>query len=291
MTPVPLRLIDRLMLAYLPVATAVAVWRYPVRPVAAWVCLANCLMVVLIVLLHQDGLGRVGRVLRDIYPLVLLPALYGSLDLINGPDVRVWDLVVQRWEARLFGEQVSRLWWQSSPSQFWSTTLHATYFAYYFIVPFPAAFFLARREPNRVRTAVSLVVATFLVCYVCFLFFPIAGPYYEFPRPTGAFVDNWAARLVYATLAGGSSYGAAFPSSHVAATVAAAFGTWLGARRLGLALFVPTLLMAVGVVYCQMHYAVDALAGLIVPFGVAWVLTSGRSAGIGEPGDRETGKA
>jgi membrane-associated phospholipid phosphatase len=114
-----------------------------------------------------------------------------------------------------------------------------------------------------------MVVATFLFCYVCFLLLPVAGPYYEFPRPTSPFVDNWAARLVYGTLYTGSSYGAAFPSSHVAATVAATLATWLGARRVGLALVVPTLLLTVGVVYCQMHYAVDALAGLLVPIPVA----------------------
>jgi 3-hydroxyisobutyrate dehydrogenase len=36
------------------------------------------------------------------------------------------------------------------------------------------------------------------------------------------------------------------------------------ARRMGLALVVPALLLVVSVVYCQMHYAVDAIAGLLV---------------------------
>jgi membrane-associated phospholipid phosphatase len=50
----------------------------------------------------------------------------------------------------------------------------------------------------------------------------------------------------------------------VAATVAAVFTAGMASRRLGLALLLPTLLLTVGVVYCQMHYAVDALAGLVV---------------------------
>ena len=49
----------------------------------------------------------------------------------------------------------------------------------------------------------------------------MAGPYYEFPRPAAWFTDNLPARLTYEALAGGSSYGAAFPSSHVAAALAA----------------------------------------------------------------------
>jgi membrane-associated phospholipid phosphatase len=92
----------------------------------------------------------------------------------------------------------------------------------------------------------------------------VAGPYYVFPRPAAWFVANPAARLVYDTLAEGSSYGAAFPSSHVAASVAAALAAIIGSRRLGAALLVPTILLTIGVVYCQMHYAVDAIAGLVL---------------------------
>jgi membrane-associated phospholipid phosphatase len=36
----------------------------------------------------------------------------------------------------------------------------------------------------------------------------------------------------------------------------------MGSRKLGVLLAVPTLLLTIGVVYCQMHYAVDALAGV-----------------------------
>jgi membrane-associated phospholipid phosphatase len=172
--------------------------------------------------------------------------------------------LVQQWELALFGRQVSRTWWQDAPSRFWSTVLHAAYFSYYFIITVPAAFFLWRGDLASVRRFVLAVMTTFVLCYLAFLFFPVAGPYYVFPRPAAWFIDNPAARLVYDTLAEGSSYGAAFPSSPVAASVAAAVMAALGSRRLGLLLLAPTLLLMVGVVYCQMHYGVDALAGLAV---------------------------
>jgi hypothetical protein len=273
---VPLGLVDRLMLVYLGTVILIAGTRLAFRPWAGWVIAAYVLIALLVFLLHRPHLGRFGQLFREVYPIVLLPALYASLDLLNGPDVRTWDTAVQSWEATLFGGQVSMLWWQRSPSQFWSTLLHAVYFAYYFIVPFPAILFLWQKRPDRARTAVTIVVATFLFCYLCFLLLPVAGPYYEFPRPTGEFVDNWAAGLVYATLARGSSYGAAFPSSHVAATVAATIGTWLGSRVAGTLLLIPTLLLTVGVVYCQMHYAVDALAGLLVPLPITALVLRAR---------------
>jgi membrane-associated phospholipid phosphatase len=50
----------------------------------------------------------------------------------------------------------------------------------------------------------------------------------------------------------------------VAAALAATIAAWAASRRLGAMLAVATALLTVSVVYCQMHYAVDALAGLAV---------------------------
>jgi membrane-associated phospholipid phosphatase len=266
--------VDWVLLGYLTIVGMVAARRAPARPQCWWVVAANLLMVLLIALVTRPRVGRVGRGLREIYPLLLLVVLYGQLDVLNGGAV-VHDALVQRWELSLFGIQVSRAWWQAEPSVLWSTVLHAAYFSYYFIVSIPAFYFLSRGDLVAVRRFVLAVMLTFIVCYLAFIFFPVAGPYYVFPRPAGWFVANPAARLVYDTLAEGSSYGAAFPSSHVAATVAAALAAAQGSRRLGLILLPPTLLLMVGVVYCQMHYAVDAVAGLALGTLVAFLV--GRS--------------
>lgn len=255
---------DVVLLAYLAIATAVAVHRAPSQPGCWWLVVANGFAAVLIALFTRPGLGRLGRILREIYPLLLLVGLYGQLDVLNRGVVRVHDELVQHWELLLFGVQVSREWWQAAPSVFWSTVLHGAYFSYYFIISIPAFYFLWRGELASVRRFVLAVMSTFVLCYLAFIFFPVAGPYYVFARPAAWFVANPAARLVYDTLAEGSSYGAAFPSSHVAASVAAALAATMGSRRLGAVLLIPTVLLTVGVVYCQMHYAVDALAGLVV---------------------------
>ena len=261
--------VDLILLAYLAVATAVAVHRAPSQPGCWWLVVANGFAALLIALFTRPGLGRIGQALREIYPLLLLVGLYGQLDVLNRGVVRAHDGLVQQWELGLFGMQVSRMWWQAAPSAFWSTVLHGAYFSYYFIVSIPAFYFLRRGDLVAVRRFVLAVMTTFVICYLVFIFFPVAGPYYVFPRPDGWFVGNPAARLVYDTLAEGSSYGAAFPSSHVAATVAAVLTAGMGSRHLGLALLLPTMLLTVGVVYCQMHYAVDALAGLVVGVLVA----------------------
>lgn len=243
--------------AYVGLSTLAALNRLPERPAAMWVLLANALIIVLLIVVHRAR----DTITAVLAPLFLLPLLYGALEVLTGVEGPVHDTLVQRWEAALFGSQVSVSWWQSAPSRFWSALFHSAYLAYYFIIPFPPLYFLWRGRRHDAERAVGLMVVTFLACYAVFMFFPVAGPYYAFPRPD-PILDNLPARLVYQVLSGGSTYGAAFPSSHVAGTVAATVGAAFGARWLGVALAVPTALLTLGVVYCQMHYAVDAIAGI-----------------------------
>ena len=274
----PLRPVDWLLLGYLGIVSVLAAVRAPTQPGCWWLLGAHGLFLVLLVLITRPGLGPVGRALRELYPLLLLVGLYAELDVLNGPGTGpVYDPVVQQWELAVFGTQAAMTWWQSAPSRFWSAVLHGAYFSYYFIILAPALYFTLRRDFVAVSHFVLVVMTVFVLCYLVFLFFPVAGPYYLFPRPPAWFTDNLPARMVYSTLEAGSSYGAAFPSSHVAATVAAALAAYRGSRTLGLALAVPTVLLTVGVVYCQMHYGVDALAGLVVGAAVAWALRTVRS--------------
>jgi membrane-associated phospholipid phosphatase len=270
----PLRAVDLLLLGYLTVVSVVATLRAPENPGCWWLLVAHALFLVLLFLLTRPGLGPLGKTLREIYPLLLLPGLYSELDILNSAAIPIHDAAVQRWELLLFGGQISREWWQATPSRFWSTVFHGAYLSYYFIVSAPALYFAWRGDLHAVRRFILVVIATFVICYLVFIFFPVAGPYYEFPRPDHWFTDNPAARLTYQALAAGSSYGAAFPSSHVAAAIAATLAAMRSSKRLGILLFIPTVLLTLGVVYCQMHYAVDALGGLGV--GVAVTLLLGR---------------
>lgn len=202
---------------------------------------------------------------RHLYLFALLPLVYGMVGVLNhGSGTEIHDAVIQRWEAALFGGQPSSEWWQTHPSALWSTILHGSYLSFYGILLGPTLYFVARGQSGDARRATFWVFTTMAVSYVCFVLFPVAGPYYEFPRPIGPQVENAMARLVYATLAAGSAYGAAFPSSHVAAAWAATAAAWAGSRRLAMWLAVPTALLTVGVVYTQMHYAIDALAGAVL---------------------------
>jgi membrane-associated phospholipid phosphatase len=267
-----LRAVDWGVLAYAAIASVVALARLQRIPGVEWTLVANALVIPLVWLLNRPGMGRFGRGLAEVYPIILVILFYGALDVLTGHGaITTHEKAIQHWETAIFGGQVSREWWQRYPSRFWSTLLHAVYASYYLIIAAGPILFLWRGEQRNLRRVVLAVSATYGICFVIFLLYPVAGPNYEFPRPSAEFLDNGPAHLVYALLQRGSSYGAAFPSSHVAAALVAAFATWLGSRTLGLILAVPSLLLVVAVVYCQMHYAVDSLAAV----GVAAVVSGG----------------
>lgn len=262
---------DRLIATYGAFVVVVGLTRLD-RP-GAWLIVAAHAALPLLALLAARAASRgAGAFLRAAYPVFILPGLYASLDVLVGQGAPTWDAPLLAAEQFLFGAQPARDWWQAAPSTFWSTVFHAAYFSYYFIVPLPVVVFLLTDREADVAPYLNGVVATFLACYVTYLLVPVAGPYYQWPHPDGAFVANLPAQWVYAALAGGSSYGAAFPSSHVAATVAATLGAWAVSRRLGMVLAIPTALLVIGVVYCQMHYVVDSVAGVLVGLAVPYLV-------------------
>ena len=74
-------------------------------------------------------------------------------------------------------------------------------------------------------------------------------------------------------LDGGDAWGAAFPSSHVAAALTSSVSAGWGWRPLGWALVPVAVLLTFGTVYGQFHYAVDAAVGVVlalVILAVGW---------------------
>jgi membrane-associated phospholipid phosphatase len=267
--------VDKLIGVYLAFVSVMAVFRLgPGDVIFWWVLLAQALTFLLLYLFTLvEPKARVGRVLHDLYPLLLIPALYTELAFLNiglGVDVVFAnDLIVQGWEESLFGAQVSYTWIRTYPSVFWSGLLHLAYVSYYPIVYLGPILLLARGRRQSARQVLFATMLAYLICYSVFILFPVAGPNWVFDNPTGPVREVWSARLVYSLLGTGSSVGTAFPSSHVAATFAAVFANWREWRALALVFVVPASFMAVATVYCQMHYGIDALVGL----GLAVVVT------------------
>jgi membrane-associated phospholipid phosphatase len=269
--------VDRLVAGYVAFVTVVIVVRGgPLQSGDGWLLAAHALFGVLLYLLtHLRPEQRAGGFLWDLYPLILLIGLYAEIGVLNdqlGPEaVLANDALIQRWEAALFGGQPSYEWIRRAPSVFWSAVLHLAYTSYYAIVLLGPLLLWLRKRRDAARRVLFATMVAFVVCYVVFVLYPVAGPNYAFPHPEGPVREVWSARLVYGALAGGSSIGAAFPSSHVAATTACVVALWREWRALALAFVIPAALLAIGTVYCQMHYAIDAASGLVIGVPAGWL--------------------
>jgi len=215
---------------------------------------------------------RVAVVVSDWYPLLLLPALYTELAVLNRAvhGGTYFDGLVMRWEEALFGGQPSRALAAALPYLALSEPLHGAYLSYYAIIygP-PLLLYLAGRRSDFHEMLFPLLL-TFFVSYLFFIYFPVQGPRYLFPPPGGGLEAGPLYRLAHLVLEAGSSQGAAFPSSHVAV---AATQTAMVARllpRLLPLVAVLTVGLAAGAVYGGFHYATDAVAG----FALAAVLVA-----------------
>ncbi|HEV8399251.1 MAG TPA: phosphatase PAP2 family protein [Gemmatimonadales bacterium] len=267
--------IDIATLAYLGLATVAVGLSFQDEPIPGWpwLVLAHALLLLLVLLAPRARAGSpTGRFLGEWYPMLLLPALYGEIGVLTLDAGFQNDLGIQRFEAWVFGSQVAYRWIREDPNVLLSWILHSCYLAYYPILyASPLGLWLVGKR-DAARQTIFAVMVTFYFCYVVFLFFPVAGPRYAFDAAHNAATTVGPARFAQWILDHGDSWGAAFPSSHVAASVVAAGMAMRYWRPLGWVLLPLTAGLTLAVVYGQFHYAVDALAGLVVAAAILGIM-------------------
>jgi hypothetical protein len=257
--------VDRLTLGFIVLFAAILLAQAREVEAWPWLLLGDALVVALVLLLPRlPAKGLLTTVVGGAYPLILASAFYWQLGAIQLDVGHLHDALVQRWELALFGAQVSVTWHQRAPYPLLSAALHLCYGAYYWILVLVPVWLLVRGKREAFRRASFLTALALYVCYLVFGVFPVAGPYFLFPQPTGPIVESWPARYVYFMLGNGSSMGTAFPSSHIAASWVTVYAAWRDERRVALVLVPVALGLALGTVYGQFHYAVDAVVGALL---------------------------
>ena len=208
---------------------------------------------------------RVMRAISDWYILILVPALYTELAILNVAvyNGRYFDDVILGWEQALFGGQPSRDMAAAVPSLPLSEFLHFSYIAYYLIIygPFLLLYLRMRRDDH--QRAAFTIMLTFFAHYFFFIYLPVQGPRYLFPAPTGVIENGVMYQLAHKILEAGSSRGAAFPSSHVGVSFAQTAMCFVLLKRWSPLLLILSTGLAVGAVYGGFHYATDAVAGFL----------------------------
>jgi membrane-associated phospholipid phosphatase len=256
---------EMLLAAYFAVTGMMIVLRG--LPELSWVplLLLHLGTVALILLvLPQLTTGGWRGALRSWLPIAALPLIYKEVGVLNTLFVQGYhDTAIQSLELSIFGTQAAVAFREAAPWKPLSEYLHFGYFGYYALFPLLGGTLYLRGRQADYDRALTITIGTFLVCYLIFIVYPVAGPWYHFARPAAGDLGWVFPGLIHAVLERGAAEGAAFPSSHAAAAVAIWLAAWKLERKVFwvLSAIVPSLVL--GTVYGGFHYAVDALAGVL----------------------------
>jgi membrane-associated phospholipid phosphatase len=305
-TPLALGLLAAWLLAAAgPLARAVWAARAPDRAGLALVALHALVLAAALALLapRTPARPRVALGARDALgawlPLVAVPLCYAELPRVAaGLTARaplpapLHDATVAAWERALFaalpGASPVHALSAWLPARAVSELLHLGYLSYYALIYAPPAWLwwraLRRTRVGDARGAhdarlahaasTGAILLAFVACYVVFAAWPVAGPWYAWPAPATV-PDGPLRGVVLDILRAGSSRGTAFPSSHVAVSVAQTLALAATARDaapwLAPLAAVATGLLAIGAMYGGFHWGVDVLAGAVVGVAAAAV--------------------
>ena len=212
------------------------------------------------------------RLLGEIYLPMFFPMFYAELkylgiiffDFENSLDPALINL-----EEWIFGGQPSLEWSRAWPWPWFHELMELAYFSYYFLaVTFLVLVFRAKNlteqaKWDEVRSFVRDLSLVMLICYTMYTLFPAWGPKYF--KAGYVEVDGWIFTSIMRHIhENGALLGAAFPSSHVAASMVPWWHTWTTFPRHRWWMTTIFVLLCMSTVYNRYHYVVDVIAGLIL---------------------------
>ncbi len=214
----------------------------------------------------------VWRLLGEIYLPMIFPMFYAEmkyLGIIFFDFHNSLDPSLIRLEEWIFGFQPSLEWSRAWPWPWFHELMEFAYFTYYFLAT--AYLVLVFRSGNlkeqarweMVRSFIRDLGLTMLICYTMYTLFPAWGPKYF--RAGYVEVGGWVFTDIMRHIhENGALLGAAFPSSHVAASMVPWWHTWVNFPRHRWWMTTIFVLLCMSTVYNRYHYVVDVIAGLIL---------------------------
>ena len=238
---------------------------------------------------------RLTRFIRIVAQMALLSWWYPDTYEFNRMFPNL-DHLVAGFEQQLFGCQPALLFAQKCPNIIFSELMNLGYTSYFPLIAAVTLFFFLFRYEQFMK-ATFIILSSFFIYYVIFIFLPVAGPQYYFPAvgldkiaagvfpnlhdyfqtmreamdtpgdPTAPFYQ-----MVVDAHRAGERPTAAFPSSHVGVSTILMFLAWQTKNRRFFWILMPFyVLLCLSTVYIYAHYAIDVIGGwlsalLLFPF-------------------------
>lgn len=200
-------------------------------------------------------------------------------------------------EFDLFGCQPAILFDQVCSGLFWREAFNMGYWLYYPMIVLVSVYYFFCR-PNESERCTFVIIASFFLYYIIYIFLPVAGPQFYFPvigeevAAIGPYpgLGNYFnlhpeitiaqegkgglfTELVGMAQGAGERPTAAFPSSHIGITTILVMLAYRAKKWLFVIMFPAYVLLCCATVYIKAHYLVDAIAGLATGVMVYYLTT------------------
>ena len=244
-----------------------------------------------VIYLYTKLPSKATRFLRIVAQVALLSYWYPDTFEFNRifPNL---DHVFAAMDLSLFGCQPSLVFDRICSGIVWREAFNMGYWLYYPMIITVALFYFFRR-PNETERCTFVIIASFFIFYLIYIFLPVAGPQFYFPvigeelaavgpypgignyfdlHPEISIAQEGKGALFTELVGMAQSTGerptAAFPSSHIGISTVLLLLAFRAKKSLAAIMFPVYVLLCCATVYIKAHYLVDAIAGLLT--GVAF---------------------
>ena len=156
------------------------------------------------------------------------------------------------------------LWFEHLAHPWLTEFMEFSYFTYFVYLLILGGVLYYRRDLRSYWAVMTYSEVAYVLGYVIAMLFPIQSPWFTLAGQwhTGLAGGPFTG-LIYLIEKYGRVHGAAFPSQHVAGTMAALWGAWRHRRWLFWTFLPFVACMCVATVYVRNHYVADVLGGLV----------------------------
>ncbi|MFC1572314.1 phosphatase PAP2 family protein [Candidatus Eisenbacteria bacterium] len=235
-------------------------------------------LIVATVMASQRFPNKILRFVRDVYPFALFGFLFDEMENFTHLIFPEWlnHLLIDA-DHFIFGAHPT-VWLERLISPPLTEFLEVIYMSYYLLLPVTGVLLYLFANRKAFEGTLTIVSLAFYACFLGYILLPAEGPWTTLAHLQTVDMDASLARQAVAAIQQrGGIVGGCFPSAHVGVVFALLASLFLFYRKLFYPFTVYSILLAFATVYGRYHYAIDALAGMVVGLGAGIIMARNRA--------------
>jgi hypothetical protein len=234
----------------------------------------NAFFIVVIIVVkkvNNDYFNPITTFIRYWLPILLFTFLYKEIKPLLHIVTSTWfDDIFANLDVSIFGTNLG-LWVEQFDHPLLNEIFRLGYVSYYFIIVIGSAMHYFYGKLDNYEKMLAQITAAFCISYLMFIFLPTQGPRFFHAQLFNSNMDGLLISQFQMKIIEVAAFrGGAFPSSHIAVAVIIWFSFYKANRKFFHILNPFVILLIFGTIWGRYHYAVDAIAGIILALLIYW---------------------